>query len=82
MRADNQGEGGVLALTALARRALGRRSLIALVLGAAGAALFYGDAIITPALSVLSAVEGLRTIPGMPTRSTEDTDHARSRSSS
>ena len=64
MRADNQGEGGVLALTALARRALGARSRIALVLGAAGAALFYGDAIITPALSVLSAVEGLRTIPG------------------
>jgi KUP system potassium uptake protein len=64
MRADNQGEGGVLALTALARRALGVRSRIALVLGAAGAALFYGDAIITPALSVLSAVEGLRTIPG------------------
>jgi KUP system potassium uptake protein len=64
MRADNQGEGGVLALTALARRALGVRSRIALVLGATGAALFYGDAIITPALSVLSAVEGLRTIPG------------------
>lgn len=64
MRADNQGEGGVLALTALARRALGRRSLIALVLGASGAALFYGDAIITPALSVLSAVEGLKTLPG------------------
>jgi KUP system potassium uptake protein len=64
MRADNQGEGGVLALTALARRALGRRSLIALVLGASGAALFYGDAIITPALSVLSAVEGLKTIHG------------------
>ena len=64
MRADNQGEGGVLALTALARRALGRRSLIALVLGAAGAALFYGDAIITPALSVLSAVEGFKTLPG------------------
>ncbi|MFA5963696.1 MAG: potassium transporter Kup [Sphingomonas sp.] len=64
MRADNQGEGGVLALTALARRALGRRSKIALTLGAAGAALFYGDAIITPALSVLSAVEGLRTLPG------------------
>ena len=64
MRADNQGEGGVLALTALARRALGKRSMIALTLGAAGAALFYGDAIITPALSVLSAIEGLRTIPG------------------
>ena len=65
MRADNQGEGGVLALTALARRALGKRSLIAIVLGASGAALFYGDAIITPALSVLSAAEGLRTIPGL-----------------
>jgi KUP system potassium uptake protein len=65
MRADNQGEGGVLALTALARRVLGKRSRIVLVLGATGAALFYGDAIITPALSVLSAVEGLRTLPGM-----------------
>ncbi len=64
MRADNRGEGGVLALTALARRALGWRSRTALVLGAAGAALFYGDAMITPALSVLSAVEGLRTLPG------------------
>ncbi|MDO7843866.1 potassium transporter Kup [Sphingomonas immobilis] len=64
MRADNHGEGGVLALTALARRALGARSVIALVLGASGAALFYGDAIITPALSVLSAVEGLKTLPG------------------
>ncbi|OYW22513.1 MAG: potassium transporter Kup [Sphingomonas sp. 12-62-6] len=65
MRADNQGEGGVLALTALARRSIGTRATIALVLGAAGAALFYGDAILTPALSVLSAVEGLKTIPGV-----------------
>ncbi len=64
MRADNQGEGGVLALTALARRSTGQRAKIALLLGGIGAALFYGDAIITPALSVLSAVEGLRTIPG------------------
>ena len=64
MRADNQGEGGVLALTALTRRAFGTRSKIALVLGASGAALFYGDAIITPGMSVLSAVEGLRTLPG------------------
>src|SRR3569623_1208224 len=54
MRANNRGEGGVLALAALATRAL----------GSAGAALFYGDAMITPALSVLSAVEGLRTLPG------------------
>ena len=63
MRANNHGEGGVLALAALARRALGRHSHTALLLGAAGVALFYGDAIITPALSVLSAMEGLRTVP-------------------
>jgi KUP system potassium uptake protein len=64
MRADNNGEGGVLSLMALANRATGG-SLIVLGLGAAGAALFYGDAIITPALSVLSAVEGLQTVPGV-----------------
>lgn len=63
-RMDNNGEGGVLSLMALAKRATGGRWLIVLLLGAAGAALFYGDAIITPALSVLSAVEGLKTIPG------------------
>lgn len=63
-RADNNGEGGVLSLMALANRATGGAWPIVLVLGATGAALFYGDAIITPALSVLSAVEGLRTIPG------------------
>ena len=78
-RADNQGEGGVLALTALARRSLresqgaGARATIALALGGTGAALFYGDAIITPALSVLSAVEGLKTIPGAETLFSEDT---------
>jgi KUP system potassium uptake protein len=65
MRADNDGEGGVLALLALAGRAVGGRKGTILVLGAIGAALFYGDAIITPALSVLSAVEGLKTIPGV-----------------
>lgn len=64
-RMDNNGEGGVLSLMALAKRATSGRWPIVLLLGAAGAALFYGDAIITPALSVLSAVEGLRTIPGM-----------------
>jgi len=63
-RMDNNGEGGVLSLMALAIRAVGGRWLIVGLLGSAGAALFYGDAIITPALSVLSAVEGLRTIPG------------------
>ncbi|MEY4983519.1 MAG: potassium transporter Kup [Pseudomonadota bacterium] len=58
LRADNRGEGGVLALYTLARLAIGRRSVPTLCLAIAGAALFYGDAIITPAISVLSAVEG------------------------
>jgi KUP system potassium uptake protein len=63
MRADNHGEGGILSLMALAQRALGRRTRLALVLGVTGASLFYGDAMITPAISVLSAVEGLKTAP-------------------
>ncbi|HEY3812112.1 MAG TPA: potassium transporter Kup [Caulobacteraceae bacterium] len=62
MRADNNGEGGVLSLMALTQRALGRRTMLIFVLGVLGAALFYGDSIITPAISVLSAVEGLKTI--------------------
>ena len=65
MRADNNGEGGVLSLMALATRATGGKWVIVVILGAAGAALFYGDAIITPALSVLSAVEGLKTVPAV-----------------
>ncbi len=65
LRADNDGEGGVLALMALAQRSAKSRAGVVLALGAAGAALFYGDAIITPALSVLSAVEGSRTIPAL-----------------
>jgi KUP system potassium uptake protein len=66
LRADNNGEGGSLTLVALAQRALGRRSLPVLVMGMAGAALFYGDAAITPAISVLSAVEGLKLVtPGL-----------------
>jgi KUP system potassium uptake protein len=60
LRADNNSEGGTLALMALARRALNGGGSVVLVLGVAGAALFYGDAMITPALSVLSAVEGLK----------------------
>jgi KUP system potassium uptake protein len=60
LRADNNGEGGTLTLVALAQRVMGRGSGIVLFLGAAGAALFYGDAVITPAISVLSAVEGLK----------------------
>ena len=59
LRADNDGEGGTLALMALAQRAVGGRSLLVLSLGIVGAALFYGDAMLTPAVSVLSAVEGL-----------------------
>jgi KUP system potassium uptake protein len=66
LRADNRGEGGALALTALAANAVGndspvlRRSL--LLLGLFGATLFYGDSIITPAISVLGAVEGLEVV--------------------
>ena len=60
LRADNNGEGGTLALMALAQRAArGGGGLAVIILGMISAALFYGDAMITPALSVLSAVEGL-----------------------
>ena len=62
MRADNQGEGGTLSLLALAERSLGGRRRLVLALGLVGAALFFGDAAITPAISVLSAVEGLSLI--------------------
>ncbi len=65
MLADNKGEGGVLALQALAMKALGRHSPWIFGLGVTGAALFYGDAVITPAISVLSALEGMRTIPSI-----------------
>ncbi|SQF97411.1 K+ potassium transporter [Paucimonas lemoignei] len=62
LRADNQGEGGIMALTALARRASAkhpRLQMTMVVFGLFGAALFYGDSMITPAISVLSAMEGL-----------------------
>ncbi|MGH6902797.1 MAG: KUP/HAK/KT family potassium transporter, partial [Geminicoccaceae bacterium] len=60
LRADNRGEGGILALSTLALRDLSaRRRRIVLVLAMFGAALFYGDGLITPAISVLSAIEGL-----------------------
>ncbi|MGL4729828.1 MAG: potassium transporter Kup, partial [Bosea sp. (in: a-proteobacteria)] len=62
LRADNNGEGGTLTLVALAQRALGGQRWSILFLGMAGAALFYGDAVITPAISVLSAVEGLKLV--------------------
>jgi KUP system potassium uptake protein len=62
MRADNNGEGGVLALMTLALRTLkesGRATGVLMMLGIFGACMFYGDAVITPAMSVISAVEGL-----------------------
>jgi KUP system potassium uptake protein len=62
LRADNKGEGGTLALMALASRALMRRGGVVILLGIISGALFYGDAIITPALSVLSAIEGLKVV--------------------
>ncbi len=65
MRADNKGEGGVLSLMALAGRALGRRTRAVFFLGVVGAALFYGDSIITPAISVLGAFQGLHDVNGL-----------------
>ena len=60
LRADNNGEGGTLSLMALGQRALGHRSWLLLALGVIGASMFIGDSMITPAISVLSAVEGLK----------------------
>ncbi|TPI49577.1 potassium transporter Kup [Mesorhizobium sp. B2-9-1] len=62
LRADNKGEGGTLSLMSLARSAYPPGSRFILVIGLCGAALFFGDSIITPAISVLSAVEGLKVI--------------------
>jgi KUP system potassium uptake protein len=65
MRANNHGEGGILALMALALRTApsgSKRSLLIIMAGVFGACMFYGDAVITPAISVLSAVEGLEVI--------------------
>src|SRR4029079_18287032 len=62
LRADNNGEGGTLALMALARKAIGRAGGPIVLLGIISGALFYGDAVITPSLSVLSAIEGLKIV--------------------
>ena len=62
LRADNKGEGGTLALMALASRSLVRGGSVVVLLGVISGALFYGDAIITPALSVLSAIEGIKVV--------------------
>src|SRR5215510_11118928 len=60
LRADNNGEGGTLSLMALAYRGLGRRAAGVSLIGIVGASMFLGDSVITPAISVLSAVEGLK----------------------
>ncbi|MBX9793954.1 MAG: potassium transporter Kup [Burkholderiaceae bacterium] len=62
LRADNRGEGGIMALTALAAAGTPARRTLLLLTGVLGAALFYGDSVITPAISVLGAVEGLESI--------------------
>ncbi|MBR1250915.1 potassium transporter Kup [Bradyrhizobium sp. AUGA SZCCT0169] len=62
LRADNHGEGGTLSLMALGQRAMGRRSWVLMALGVVGASMFIGDSMITPAISVLSAVEGLKLV--------------------
>ncbi len=65
LRADNRGEGGTLSLLALGQKAFGGRTRLLLTLGIIGTSLFFGDAIITPAISVLSAVEGVTLVaPG------------------
>src|SRR5947208_9743145 len=62
LRADNNGEGGTLALMALAQRAVSKGGAAIVLLGIISGALFYGDAVITPALSVLSAIEGIKLV--------------------
>ncbi len=62
LRADNHGEGGTLALMALAQRAVTKAAGTVVLLGIISGALFYGDAVITPALSVLSAIEGIKLV--------------------
>lgn len=62
LRADNKGEGGTLSLMALAQASFTNRPAWVLALGVLGAALFYGDAMITPAISVLSAIEGIQVV--------------------
>jgi KUP system potassium uptake protein len=65
LRFDNRGEGGTLSLTALVQRAGGRAARAITIIGMLGAGLFFGDAMLTPAISVLSAVEGLKVVQGL-----------------
>src|SRR4030095_16331737 len=60
LRADNQGEGGILALMGWATRGLGTRGSLLMALGVFGAALLYGDGVLTPSITVLGAIEGLK----------------------
>jgi KUP system potassium uptake protein len=62
MYADNKGEGGTLSLVALVKGAIGGKGGFAVLVGILGASMFFGDAVITPAISVLSAVEGLEVV--------------------
>lgn len=62
LRADNRGEGGILSLMALTQKTIGRKMGIVFFAGIAGASLFYGEAAITPAISVMSAIEGTKLI--------------------
>ncbi len=63
LRLDNRGEGGTLSLTALLQKTIGRRTPLLFVVALVAAGMFFGDALLTPAMSVLSAVEGLTVIP-------------------
>ena len=65
MRFDNRGEGGTLSLMALVQKAGGRAAAVILIVGMIGAGMFFGDAVLTPAVSVLSAVEGLEVVKGL-----------------
>ena len=65
MRFSNRGEGGTLSLMALVQKAGGRGAQVVLLVGMLGAGLFFGDAMLTPAISVLSAVEGLKVVNGL-----------------
>src|SRR5258706_4839410 len=68
MRFDNRGEGGTLSLMALVQKAGGRASGAILGIGMIGAGMFFGDAVLTPAISVLSAVQGLKDVHGVSRR--------------
>src|SRR5215472_8540469 len=65
MRFDNRGEGGTLSLMALVQKAGGRGASLIIGIGMIGAGMFFGDAVLTPAISVLSAVEGLKVVHGL-----------------